>query len=95
MWQSFVNTHRARLGSSAAGDVAFGGASPIWAVGMKHVPMTQRSGKTTPVTPKKPAKTDAAFDIWLERGLHQMFDDVAKEPIPEELLRLIEEDRNK
>nr|WP_173568709.1 NepR family anti-sigma factor [Acetobacter conturbans] len=32
-----------------------------------------------------------AFDIWLKRGLHQLFDDVAKEPIPEELLRLLEE----
>ncbi len=36
---------------------------------------------------------NAAFDIWLKRGLHQMFDDVAREPIPPELLRLIEQDR--
>lgn len=43
---------------------------------------------------KKPLP-DAAFDIWLHRGLHQMFDDVAKEPIPPELLRLIEQDRGK
>lgn len=38
---------------------------------------------------------DSAFGVWLSRGLHQLFDDVAKEPIPEELLRLIEEDRAK
>lgn len=37
----------------------------------------------------------AAFDIWLQHGLHQMFDRVAQEPVPEELLRLIEADRNK
>ena len=37
-------------------------------------------------------KEDDAFDIWLKRGLHQLFDDVTKEPIPEELLRLLEED---
>ncbi|GAN69039.1 hypothetical protein AA0473_2225 [Acetobacter orleanensis NRIC 0473] len=37
--------------------------------------------------------SDQAFDLWLKRGLHQLFDDVANEPIPEELLRLIEEDR--
>lgn len=43
----------------------------------------------------KSAVPDAAFDIWLRRGLHQMFDDVAREPIPPELLRLIEQDRNK
>ncbi|MFT8806966.1 NepR family anti-sigma factor [Gluconobacter sp.] len=38
---------------------------------------------------------DSPFGIWLSRGLHQLFDDVANEPIPDELLRLIEEDRNK
>jgi hypothetical protein len=36
---------------------------------------------------------DRAFDLWLQRGLHQLYDEVAKEPLPEELLRLIEEDR--
>jgi hypothetical protein len=36
---------------------------------------------------------DQAFDLWLTRGLHQLYDQVAKEPLPEELLRLIEEDR--
>lgn len=42
----------------------------------------------------KPLKTpDQAFDLWLKRGLHQLFDDVANEPIPDELLKLIEEDR--
>jgi hypothetical protein len=30
---------------------------------------------------------------WLERSLHQRFDAVAAEPIPEDMLRLIEEDR--
>ncbi|WP_336947338.1 NepR family anti-sigma factor [Asaia sp. BMEF1] len=39
-------------------------------------------------------ENDSPFDIWLKRGLHQLFDDVASEPIPEELLRLIEDDRN-
>lgn len=49
--------------------------------------------------PRKPRidgsaqEPETAFDVWLKRGLHQLFDDVAKEPIPEELLRLIEEDR--
>jgi hypothetical protein len=39
------------------------------------------------------AAPEAAFDLWLQRGLHQMFDDVMREPIPDELLRLIEQDR--
>ncbi len=37
----------------------------------------------------------AAFDIWLHQGLHQLYDAVAREPIPDELLKLIEEDREK
>jgi len=43
--------------------------------------------------PKKKRRTDSAFDQWLQRGLHQMFDDVANEPVPEDLLKLIEDDR--
>ena len=34
-----------------------------------------------------------AFDLWLRRGLRETFDAIAAEPIPEDLLRLIEEDR--
>ena len=34
-----------------------------------------------------------AFDLWLQRSLHQLYDRVAAEPIPPELLRLIETDR--
>lgn len=45
--------------------------------------------------PKKSRKSEGAFDLWLQRGLHDMYDDIAIEPIPEELLRLIEEDRKK
>nr|WP_211874261.1 hypothetical protein [Plastoroseomonas arctica] len=38
---------------------------------------------------------EAAFDLWLRRGLHQLYDDVANEAIPPELLQLIEQDRRK
>jgi len=59
-------------------------------------------GKTNQKQPGDRAKTgaeqedegvDSAFDLWLRRGLHQLYDTVAKEPIPEALLRMIEEDR--
>jgi hypothetical protein len=59
-------------------------------------------GKTDQKTPGDPARSgaeqedgavDNAFDLWLRRGLHQLYDTVAKEPIPEALLRMIEEDR--
>ncbi len=36
---------------------------------------------------------DRAFDLWLRRGLHQLYDTVTKEPVPDALLRLIEDDR--
>ena len=35
---------------------------------------------------------DAAFDLWLNRNLHQIYDQVAQEPIPPELLALIQGD---
>jgi len=58
-------------------------------------------GTNPPKTPQhtseqtKPLRTrsrplDAAFNIWLERGLHQLYDPVAQQPIPDELLKLIE-----
>lgn len=55
-------------------------------------PRSRRRGQKFPV---KPGKGEVAFDLWLDRGLHKLFDDVANEPLPEEFLRLIEEDRRK
>ncbi len=43
----------------------------------------------------QPAKPEAAFDIWLDRGLHKLFDTIAQEPIPDALLKIIEQDRLK
>ena len=61
---------------------------------MNHVPMTDRN-KPQPVTPPQSRATDSAFDLWLNRGLHQLFDDIASEPIPDELLKLIQDDQKK
>jgi len=66
---------------------------------MKHFDMAQRKDRPTPVKPREPRKgeekPEAAFDVWLNRGLHQLYDDVAREPIPEDLLRIINEDRGR
>ena len=51
--------------------------------------------KKPPPAAAKSRPTDAAFDVWLNRGLHEMFDNVANEPIADELLRLIEDDEQK
>ena len=48
---------------------------------------------TPRAAPKRRRKGDAAFELWLQRGLHQMFDDVANEPVPDELRKLIDDDR--
>jgi hypothetical protein len=66
-------------------------------MGMKHSVMTWRKEiRLSPVPPPgggPEGRGGSAFDLWLRRGLHQLFDDVAKEPVPDELLRLIEGDR--
>ena len=47
------------------------------------------------VQPKHGSRAETAFDVWLNRSLHQLFDDVANEPIPDELLKLLQEDGEK
>ncbi len=37
------------------------------------------------------AKTNPAFDSWLENKLHKMFDAVASEPLPPDLVKLLEQ----
>lgn len=44
-----------------------------------------------PIAPRKPA-AGHAFELWLHQRLHQLYDDVTREPIPPELLRLIQDD---
>jgi hypothetical protein len=57
--------------------------------------MPKAKDPAKPAPAKKPRKTEAAFDLWLQKGLHEIYDNVAREPIPDELLKLIEEDRNR
>jgi hypothetical protein len=37
-----------------------------------------------------PSSADPAFDHWVARQLHKMYDEVLSEEVPEELLRLVE-----
>ena len=62
---------------------------------MKHIDMKQRRDRPIAVRRPDDRKVDGAFDLWLTRGLHELFDDVAREPIPDSLLKLIEDDRAK
>jgi len=69
-------------------------AYPFLAAGaMSKADQTPSGEVARPEAGQKEEGVDHAFDLWLQGGLHQLYDTVAKEPIPEELLRLIEEDR--
>ncbi|WP_431269840.1 NepR family anti-sigma factor [Dankookia sp. P2] len=46
-----------------------------------------------PSAPAECQPENDAFDIWLGASLRAAFDKVAAEPIPEDLLLMIEEDR--
>jgi len=61
---------------------------------MNYFTMTQRRSKPPQSPRRQPRPVDVAFDVWLQRGLHQLYDDVAREPVPDELLKLIQENRN-
>jgi hypothetical protein len=36
---------------------------------------------------------ERSFDVWLDRELHRMFDAITQEPLPDDLVRLIERSR--
>jgi hypothetical protein len=47
--------------------------------------------KTQSVADGSGKKMNPAFDSWLEDKLHNMFDSVASEPLPQDLLKLLDE----
>jgi hypothetical protein len=63
---------------------------------MKLLAMADRKDKPPGPAPSGASrKAESAFDLWLRRGLHQLYDEVANEPIPPEILRLIEDHKKK
>jgi len=52
----------------------------------EHVRDGSRSGVKSP--------SNRPFDMWLHKQLHAMYDEIAAEPLPEDLLNLIERDEN-
>ena len=55
-------------------------------------PRSRKSGVSTVTvlaTKVRSSGPDTAFDLWLQRGLQQVFAEVAQEPIPDEILALI------
>ena len=41
---------------------------------------------------KVKAPTERPFDMWLQKQLHAMYDEIAAEPLPDDLIKLIERD---
>lgn len=44
---------------------------------------------------KVKAPDDRPFDMWLQKQLHAMYDEIAAEPLPNDLVSLIERDAEK
>lgn len=42
--------------------------------------------------PRKKSSEERPFDLWLHKQLHAMYDEIASEPLPDELLGLITRD---
>jgi hypothetical protein len=45
--------------------------------------------------PRAKASTERPFDLWLQKQLHAMYDEIAGEPLPSDLLGLIDSDAAK
>jgi len=41
------------------------------------------------------APAERPFDMWLHKQLHAMYDEIAAEPLPDDLINLIERDAGK
>ena len=56
-------------------------------------PQKGRAGD--PARTKMKAPAERPFDTWLQKQLHAMYDEIASEPLPADLLGLIERDAAK
>jgi hypothetical protein len=56
-------------------------------------PKKERAGETARA--KMKPSTERPFDAWLQKQLHAMYDEIASEPLPQDLLGLIESDAAK
>jgi len=56
-------------------------------------PRGGRTGETA--RPRAKASNERPFDLWLHKQLHAMYDEIASEPLPDDLLNLIDRDAAK
>jgi len=56
-------------------------------------PRASRSGRVDTTRPRgKEAPAERPFDMWLHKQLHAMYDEIASEPLPNDLLKMIDHD---
>lgn len=54
------------------------------------------SGRANEKTrPRVKSSSERPFDLWLQKQLHAMYDEIASEPLPADLLNLIDRDATK
>jgi hypothetical protein len=52
-----------------------------------------KSGRTVDLARQRAkASGERPFDLWLQKQLHAMYDEIASEPLPNDLLNLIDHD---
>lgn len=54
-------------------------------------PLKDRAAAAARTKAAKPP-AERPFDMWLQKQLHSMYDEIASEPLPDDLLNLIESD---
>ena len=52
-----------------------------------------KAGEPTRTKMKAESPTPRPFDMWLHKQLHAMYDEIAAEPLPDDLLGLIDKDK--
>lgn len=57
-------------------------------------PQKDRAGNSAREKNMK-APAERPFDMWLHKQLHAMYDEIAAEPLPDDLINLIERDARK
>ena len=60
-------------------------------------PQKGKANNPESAKPKASPKTsrERPFDMWLQKQLHSMYDEIAAEPLPSDLLNLIDKDADR
>ena len=63
-----------------------------YAMANDNKPQKDRADSSARSTKVKTPETGRPFDMWLQKQLHAMYDEIAAEPLPDDLVHLIERD---